>query len=682
MKRRATLRSLVLALCAIAVLAIIAAPASGITVTSVADTTANDGVCTLREAILAANSNTASGAMAGECAAGAPGLDTITFDIDGGCAAVCTVTLLTSPLPTVSEPVFIDGYSQPGASANTLAAGENAVLKIEIDGTAAGNLAGGLININASGSTIRGLVINRGGTGNSAIRTVGSNTVITGNFLGTDRTGMLNRGNNVHGVLIAGGTGSAVGGTAPAARNVISGNKLTGVVISSPSTNNTVQGNFIGTNAAGTAGIGNEDDGLELGNAANNLIGGTAAGAGNVISANGLRGIFISSSFAMGNTVAGNFVGTDVTGTAPLPNTLGGISIANNASNNVIGGTTAGARNVISGNSGFGIEIHGFSGSGATGNFVQGNYIGTDASGTGPLGNSGDGVHTTLLANSNTIGGPTAGTGNIIAFNGGVGVGIGTGTGNAIFGNAIFSNAGLGIDLGFNGVTPNDVDDGDTGPNNLQNSPVLTSVTLSSVEGTLNSTPSTSFGVQFFASTACDPSGSGEGRTLIQSAVVGTDPSGNASFGVSLTVPPGRVVTATATDPDGNTSEFSACLALPAQYHTITPCRSADTRSTAQPALAAGASRSFQIGGECGIPEDASAVAFNFTITQPTAAGDLRIFPGDSALPLVSTINYRKNQTRANNAVVPLGSGGDITVRVDQASGTVQFVIDVVGYFQ
>jgi hypothetical protein len=196
-----------------------------------------------------------------------------------------------------------------------------------------------------------------------------------------------------------------------------------------------------------------------------------------------------------------------------------------------------------------------------------------------------------------------------------------------IFGNAIFSNAGLGIDLGFNGVTPNDVGDGDTGPNNLQNSPVLTSVTASSVEGTLNSTPNTSFGVQFFASTACDPSGSGEGRTLIQSAVVGTDPSGNASFGVSLTVPPGRVVTATATDPDGNTSEFSACLALPAQYHTITPCRSADTRSTAQPALAAGASRSFQIGGECGIPEDASAVAFNFTITQPTAAGDLRIFP-------------------------------------------------------
>jgi CSLREA domain-containing protein len=667
-----------------------AATAATITVTSPNDATANDGVCTLREAIVAANTNAPSGAMAGECAAGASGLDTIDFDITGGCATVCTITLLSSPLPTVSEPVIIDGYSQTGASANTLAVGDNAVLKIEIDGISAGNAAGGLININASGSTVKGLVINRGGAGNSAIRSIGSNTVITGNFLGTDATGTLGRGNNVHGVLIAGGTGSTIGGTAPAARNVISGNKLDGIVLSSPSTDNTVQGNYVGTNASGTAAIGNEEDGIELANAASNLIGGTTTGAGNVISGNGFRGIFITTGLATGNMVQGNFIGTDATGTIALANTLGGVSIANNASNNVIGGTTSAARNVISGNAGFGIEIHGFSGNGATGNVVQGNYIGIDASGTGPLGNSGDGVHTTLLANSNPIGGAAPGAGNTIAFNGGIGVGIGSGAGNTILGNSVFSNGGLGVDLGFNGVTPNDSDDGDTGPNNLQNSPVITTAFSgggsTTIQGTLNSAPSADYQIDFYSNSSCDPSTYGEGQTYLGHATATTDGSGNASFTAVLpgvSVSPQARLTATATDPNGDTSEFSACISLQAQYHTVTPCRLADTRKVADaPALSPGPDRTFVIGGKCFIPADAQAVAFNFTITQPTAAGDLRIFPGGFPLQFVSTMNYGGGQTRANNAVVALGPGGVITVHVDQASGIVHFIIDVSGYFR
>jgi virginiamycin B lyase len=121
-------------------------------------------------------------------------------------------------------------------------------------------------------------------------------------------------------------------------------------------------------------------------------------------------------------------------------------------------------------------------------------------------------------------------------------------------------------------------------------------------------------------------------------------------------------------------------------YYTVTPCRVADTRGPTgaygAPSLAASADRTFVVAGQCAIPAGAAAVSFNFTITQPTAAGDLRTVPGGGTLPLVSTMNWRPAQTRANNAITPLGLSGDITVHVDQASGTVDFIIDVNGYFR
>jgi len=121
-------------------------------------------------------------------------------------------------------------------------------------------------------------------------------------------------------------------------------------------------------------------------------------------------------------------------------------------------------------------------------------------------------------------------------------------------------------------------------------------------------------------------------------------------------------------------------------FFTLTPCRLIDTRNPngpyGGPALAANLSRSFTLAGQCGIPSNVTAVAVNVTITQPTGLGDLRIFPGGAPLPLVSTLNWRLGQTRANNAVISLGSSGDITVPVDQASGTVHFILDVNGYFQ
>src|SRR5262249_21646516 len=124
----------------------------------------------------------------------------------------------------------------------------------------------------------------------------------------------------------------------------------------------------------------------------------------------------------------------------------------------------------------------------------------------------------------------------------------------------------------------------------------------------------------------------------------------------------------------------------PAQFYTLTPCRVADTRNPVGayggPALAANADRIFVVAGQCGIPANATAVSFNFTITQPTASGDLRAVPGGGVLPLVSAINWRSAQTRANNSIVALGPSGNLLVHLDQPLGTVHLIIDVNGYFQ
>ncbi|MGE5232816.1 MAG: hypothetical protein ACM3OB_01805, partial [Acidobacteriota bacterium] len=121
-------------------------------------------------------------------------------------------------------------------------------------------------------------------------------------------------------------------------------------------------------------------------------------------------------------------------------------------------------------------------------------------------------------------------------------------------------------------------------------------------------------------------------------------------------------------------------------YFTLTPCRLFDTRNAngpyGGPALAAGTTRTFVAAGQCGVPVDAKQVSINITVTQPTAAGDLRVYPTGIATPLVSIINYSANQTRANNGVVALGASGDFVVQCDQSSGTVQVIVDVNGYFK
>ena len=284
---------------------------------------------------------------------------------------------------------------------------------------------------------------------------------------------------------------------------------------------------------------------------------------------------------------------------------------------------------------------------------------------------------------------------NVIAGNRGTGVqifGFAT-TNNLVSRNSIHDNGGLGIDLDADGVSPNDAGDGDGGSNLLQNFPVLTSATITGgvtrVAGTLNSTPQTTFRVEFFSNGACDPSGFGEGARFLGSTDVTTDGAGNASFAVTGLGDPGadRSVTATAIDPNGNTSEFSACETVGQQFFTVPPCRIVDTRNAVGPlggpALTAQSGRTFALAGTCGIPSSARSVAANLTVTQSTAPGHLTIHPAGTGTPLASAINFSTGKTRANNAILRLSTDGSGSIAVENAAtGPVHFILDVNGYFE
>ncbi len=545
--------------------------------------------CSLRGAI--ANANAASDA------------DVIQFAIGSGAQTISP----TLTLPTITQPVTIDGTSQPGFATTPI---------IQLNGTGAGVATGGL-TITGGGSTIRGLVINRFTGDGIAISTGGGNTiagnyigtnnagsaalannfgitilnspnntiggldaedrnlisgntlggieinlapstgnVVLGNLIGTDAAGTGALGNN-DGVRIVSAPGNTVGGLSSSARNVISGNGRDGIrILSGGADNNSVVGNYIGTNAAGTAGLANGSLGVLISGAAGNSVGGTATGARNVISGNHI-GISV---FGSGNTVRGNLIGTDATGTADLGNALEGMLIG--GPGNVIGGNTASARNVISGNGLTGVSI---TNAGTNDNVLQGNFIGTKQDGISPLGNDSHGIQISGGSN-NVIGGDGVGEANVIAFNASSGVRVVSATGNTIAGNSIHSNGELGIDMFPDGVTPNDGGDADTGANNLQNFPVFTSAGLASglvaINGSLNTAANTQFTMRIYVNTACDSSGNGEGDQQVESTVTTTNASGNSTFAFFLDTTPvsGTFITATATNPNGNTSEFSPCV--------------------------------------------------------------------------------------------------------------------------
>ncbi len=439
----------------------------------------------------------------------------------------------------------VDGVSIGGTSSNT------------IGGTVAG--AGNVISGNA-------------GHGIEILYAVATGNLIQGNYIGTNVTGQSAVANHLCGVHIQ-SQENTIGGSASGAGNLISGNWEHGIFldgINASVASNLVQGNFIGTAAGGTNGLGNGLAGIvTYGTAPGNTIGGTTTGAGNLISANGDAGIYLMTSGA-GNLIQGNRIGTDVTGTLALGNTFEGIYL-NCAPSNTIGGVVAGAGNVISGNHTRGVLL-----TNASWNVIQANLIGTAIDGVNNLGNAWYAVECTNASN-NLIGGTNYGAGNCLAFsqlNGGYGCSgariRGGSTNDAILCNAIFSNLGLGIDLGTYGVNANIPCDTSSGDNMLQNYPVLTQAISGAslvVRGTLNSRPNARFLLQFFANPSCgSPSfpNNGQGQFYLGQTNIETGNNCNASFVANLPaqVPAGYVITATATDRANNTSEFSGCVGV------------------------------------------------------------------------------------------------------------------------
>jgi streptogramin lyase len=526
-------------------------------VTDTTDASANS----LRAAITASNANNPGAAM----------FNTIDFNISAA-GAVQTISLL-SALPAITEPVLINGYSEVGASPNTLVNADNAKILIQIDGTNAGTAVDGLtLGAGSGGSTIKGVDI--------------TNFHADASFNG-------------------------------------------GVGILVQSNGNSILGDFVGVNAAGTAQMPNGSDGLRVVDASNNMIGATNLADRNIASGNILDGIHVEGTLttpATGNLIQGNFVGVAANGvssvgvrTVPIPNAgalgtksgnfLFGIEISGGKSN-AVGGSVTGARNVVGFNSG-GIEVD----NGGQSNAIQGNFSGVGADGVTPVANlflgitlrSSNGFSIPLGpaqpnepgVSTNLVGGTAAGDGNLVEFNGTGGIAVfgnpvsasgQPNIGNAIEGNSIFQNGGsfetassaptalVGIDLtnGFlfprdDGPTPNDSKGhgAPNDPNNFQNFPVLTTAFEdgaghTDITGTLTmaTEPNTTFRIEFFAN-APDPLNlPAEGQQYIGFVTATTNASGNASFSVSLnvTVPSNHVITATATDPNGNTSEFGAAL--------------------------------------------------------------------------------------------------------------------------
>ncbi len=587
-----------------------------VTPASFAVTNLNDsGAGSLRLAIADANASA--------------GADTITFSVAGTIAPASALPTLTgggttidgttapgysgAPVVTIQGPTGTSGLRLNSANnvvRGLQVVGYTSLAGIEVFGAAAtGNvIEGNYIGHNGtaavrnvygvyvySGASGTRIGTNADGVNDAAERNVisgnssagvelaggSTNTTVRGNYIGTTPGGTAAIANFV-GIEFNGSSFNTIGGTAAGAGNVISGNTNDGVRIVN-SNDNVVQGNRIGTTAAGTAGLGNGigsngfGNGIEVTFSSRNQIGGTAAGAGNVVSANGGDGVLIQADSsnpnvnkAELNVVQGNRIGTDATGMVGLGNDGYGVTIWP-GSNNTIGGSAAGAGNIIAANRLSGVFVTGVPTTVlAVGNVVQGNLIGVAADGTTALGNREHGITVGYTSNTTIRGNTIANNGTASNSSSGIGVAVSNSatTGAAVLGNAIHSNLNIGIDLGGNGVTSNDTGDGDAGVNGLQNYPVITSGASSggttTIGGTLNSTANATFTLEFFASAARDPSLFGEGERFLGSATVTTNGSGNATFTavLSATVAAGQWLTATATSAANNTSEFSQAFKI------------------------------------------------------------------------------------------------------------------------
>jgi uncharacterized repeat protein (TIGR01451 family) len=426
-----------------------ATQAAGVIVTNTNDS----GAGSLRDAINQAN----SGACGTPC--------NITFDI---LPAGAYTFQLASRLPAISVPVVIDGNTQDGFTGTPILA---------IDGNVFTGSTG--LELVGGDSTLRGFILqNLGGT---AVKIASDNNVVQNCWIGTSLTGTTAAPNGT-GISID-GNGNTLGGNVAASRNVISGN-ITGILLAGSASGNTILGNYIGTNATGTASVGNGKGISLMQDAASNTIGGTGATDGNVISGNSGSGIVLSggSSVIVGsgrnvetttlnkvlnNSILDNYIGVAADGATILSNAIG-VELSDDAEDTVIDG------NVISGN-GTGLIL---GGSSVTTTTIQSNLIGVAADGTTAAGN----INAAIAINgssNNLIGGLGAGDGNDISHNGGAGISItGAGTGNVILSNSMHAYGTLPIDLDGDGADVQDAGDADTGGNNNQNYPLISTANV------------------------------------------------------------------------------------------------------------------------------------------------------------------------------------------------------------
>ncbi len=488
---------------------------------STTDATCDDGSgnCTLRAAIEQANALSSG---------------VIMFDISG------TGTRTISPasaLPTITNPLFIDGYSQSGASAGTLL--------IELDGASAGTDADGL-TLSGEDSVVRGLVVN-GFEGNGIVlQGTSGGQFLEGNHIGTNVDGSADDGNGSAGVYVNGAPDVLL------RDNVISGNDSHGVHVSGGGASGVVlQGNTIGLNAAGAADLGNTSAGVHIDGAPDALL------AMNTISGNDSHGISVSGGGASGASISGNTIGLNAAGDASVGNTGSGVHISG-AEDAIV------AANSISGNGSHGVAL---TGAGTEDTLVYVNYIGTNGSGDS-LGNGGSGVHIGDGSLNNSV------EDNTIANNSGDGVTIVSSgsTGNTIRKNSIHTNTGHGIDLGDDGATANDTGDADTGPNSLRNYP--TDITFAvrddaaSSRFKIDSTRSQRYIVDLYG---CDSSSSGEGKEWLGFSEFGAGSTDTMTLTVGslrgeleeYSAATGTHVTATVTElQTDSTSEFAPCVEM------------------------------------------------------------------------------------------------------------------------
>jgi hypothetical protein len=375
--------------------------------------------------------------------------------------------------------------------------------------------------------------------------------IVQGNIIGLDVTGSTALGNDYAGVGIdTGSRSNLIGGSLPGQGNVISGNQSQGVGLDGTGTSgNVVQGNYIGVDATGGQAIGNAWAGVQLSSgAATNLIGGEAPGARNVISGNHGQGILVTGGYTDANKVLGNFIGLDVRGESAISNAWDGIEINNGPAATQVGGP-GGGRNFISGNGIYGIGIDGSS----SGNFIQGNTIGLDAANANAIVNTYAGVAIYINSKFNLIGGTTPGTANLIADSAAEGVSVSDigSVGNTVRGNSIFGSSYAPIAL-YNNA------------NNNILPPVLSAATITTncvVSGTFNGQSGTTYTLDFYAD--APPAASAQARTWLGSATIpGTGQSSVFNVALGTHLPAGRSLTATATDPTGNTSALATGIAV------------------------------------------------------------------------------------------------------------------------